>query len=342
MHIYIDESGQFIPLDGAKSRAAATLALVVPSASQVALRRKFRNLKRELGADGAELKGSQLEEGDVARVVALLAEYEVIAEAVVLDAGNHADGEVTAFKAHQAERLMANIGRGHQPGLIQDLIHLQGTILTLPNQLFLQAFCMWQLIPRLVETATMYFAQRRPIELGSFVWRVDAKDASVTKMESLWKVLIGPIITAESADKPMGMIPGADYSFYQRFDMVAPDQSVRRAGHFYTDMKKLLHEDFAFRPSVADLGLQMADIAVAALTRALNGTLRQDGWQSLGSLFIRRSAGAVRLIALSTADEGTSRLVENPRWRAVMRRLDASARSMLTKHTLEDEVDAGS
>lgn len=342
MHIYVDESGQFIPLDGAKSRAAATLALVVPSASRVALRRAFRNLKREMGADGAELKGAQLAEGDVARVISLLVRHDVIADAVVLDAGDHTDTEVTAFKAHQADRLMASVGRGHQPGLIQDLTRLQSTIRALPNQLFLQAFCMWQLIPRILETATMYFAQRRPIEVGSFVWRVDAKDVTVTTVESLWTSLIGPIITAESAERPMGMIPGADYSFYARFDMAAPDASLTRPGHYYTDMKKVLREDFAFTSSDTDLGLQMADIAVSALTRALNGTLQEDGWRSLGSLFIRRSDGPVRLIALSTTEEVASRKVGNPHWRTVMRRLDVSARSMLTNRTLESEGDGTS
>ncbi len=290
-----------------------------------------------MGAEGTELKGAQLAEGDVARVVSLLVRHEVIAEAVVLDVGDQIDREVTAFKAHQADRLMANVGRGHQPGLIQDLIRLQSTMQELPNQLFLQAFCMWQLIPRLVETATMYFAQRRPIELGSFVWRVDAKDVAVTTMESLWVSLIGPIITAESAEKPMGMIPGADYSFYARFDMVAPDASLARTGHYYTDMKKILREDFAFASSATDLGLQMADIAVSALTRALNGTLQEDGWRSLGSLFLRRSEGPVRLIALSTTESVAPRQVGNSHWRAVMQQLDASARAMLTKRTLAFE-----
>jgi hypothetical protein len=88
----------------------------------------------------------------------------------------------------------------------------------LPNQLFLQAFCMWQLVPRLLETATMYYAQRRPVELGSFVWRVDAKDHSITAMEAMWTTLIGPLIMSRSMTRPMGMIPGADYSFFERFD----------------------------------------------------------------------------------------------------------------------------
>lgn len=164
---------------------------MVPSSSQGALRREFRKLKRSLGIRGTELKGSALSETQVARIIDLLAKYDVIAEAVVLDAGAHSSQEVTTFKQEQAERLMEHITRDHQASLIHDLIGLQESMKVLPNQLFLQILAIWQLIPRVLETATMYYSQRRPAELGSFVWRVDAKDAEITTMEELWTSLLG-------------------------------------------------------------------------------------------------------------------------------------------------------
>ena len=333
MHIFIDESGQFIPLDGAKSRAAATVGLVVPSSVQGALRRSFRKLKQRLGASGGEIKGASLSESDAAQVIALLQQYDVILEAVVVDAGEYRDLDITDFKVRQADHLMEYITREHQPTLIQDLVTSQETMKALPNQLFIQVFCLWQLIHRLLETATMYYAQRRPTELGSFVWRVDAKDASITPMENLWTSLIPPLIMAKTTMSPMGMIPGADYSFLERFDTAPVDGSAPIPGHYSTDITRVLRDDFALTPSEDDLGLQMADICAAILTRALNGTLQRSGWQSLGSLFVRRERQTVRLIALSLDREQPSRDVANPRWHAVVPTLERLARPMLTKRT---------
>ncbi len=337
MHIFIDESGQFIPLDGAKSRAAAALALVVPSSSQGALRREFRKLKPSLGSPGRELKGSTLSETQAARIIDLLAKYDVIVEAVVLDAGAHSSQEVTKFKHGQAERLMTHITRDHQASLIQDLISVQENMKRLPNQLFLQIFAIWQLIPRVLETATMYYSQRRPAELGSFVWRVDAKDAQITTMEELWTWLIGPLITGKSEVSPWGMLPGADYSYLERFDFDTPPEGVPVVtDRHYTDLKKVLREDFSFAPSERDLGLQLADMIASILTRALNGTLQKAGWESLGRLFVRRPQRTVRVIALSwPAPESESSEVENHRWISVIQRVEEFARPMLTSRSLK-------
>jgi len=347
VHIFIDESGQFIPLDGAKSRAAATVGLVVPSSMQGALRRSFRKLKQRLGASGGEIKGASLSETDAAQVIALLQQYDVILEAVVVDAGEYRDLDITDFKVRQADRLMLHITREHQPTLIQELVTSQETMKALPNVLMAvrpagqrrgiaRRMTQW-----LLETATMYYAQRRPTELGSFVWRVDAKDASITPMENLWTSLIPPLIMAKTTMSPMGMIPGADYSFLERFDSAPVDGSAPIPGHYYTDITRVLRDDFALTPSEDDLGLQMADICAAILTRALNGTLQPPGWQSLGSLFVRRERQTVRLIALSLDREQHSRDVANPRWHAVVPTLEKRARPMLTRRTWQLVKESG-
>jgi hypothetical protein len=241
----------------------------------------------------------------------------------------------------QADGLFDHITRDHHPNLIQELLGYQASMKALPEQLFLQVFCIWELIPRLVETATMYYAQRRPSELGSFVWRVDAKDRSVTSMERLWTILIGPVIMAKSDVSPMGMIPAADYSYYERFDVAPPDGTVRVHGHYYTDMRKVLREDFEFASSESDLGLQMADIVASILTRALNGTLHPAGWRSFGSLFVRRREHTARVIALSWDGTEESKDVANPRWAPVIHQIEALARPMLTRATMQLADEGG-
>ncbi len=232
---------------------------------------------------------------------------------------------------------MAHITRDHQASLIQDLISVQENMKGLPNQLFLQIFAIWQLIPRVLETATMYYSQRRPAELGSFGWRVDAKDAQITTMEELWTWLIGPLITGKSEVSPWGMLPGADYSYLERFDFdTLPEGLPVVTGRHYTDIKKVLRQDFSFAPSERDLGLQLADMIASILTRALNGTLQEAGWESLGRLFVRRPQRTVRVIALSwPAPESESSEVENPRWISVIQRVEEFARPMLTSRSLK-------
>ncbi len=329
VHIFIDESGQFIPLSGARSRAAAVVGLVIPSSSEGALRRAFRKLKRRLGAGGRELKGSSLTEAETAEVIALLQGYDVIVEAVVLDAGQHDDAKVSRLKAMQADRLFDHITRDHQPSLIQELFGHQASLKGLSNQLFLQVICIWQLIDRMVETATMYYAQRRPAELASFVWRVDAKDKAETTMERLWTTLIGPALTARSVGRPMAMMAGADYSYFSRYDAEPPEGIVRQPNRSFTDLGKLFHENFAFASSESDLGLQLSDIVASTLTRALNGTLQPAGWESLGSLFVHRREQTVHLVAL--ASEGEPRKAADDSWAPVVHRIEALARPMIAE-----------
>jgi hypothetical protein len=131
------------------------------------------------------------------------------------------------------------------------------------------------------------------------------------------------------------MLPSADYSYLRRFDFDKPQIGVPVvAGHHYTDIQKLLREDFSFTSSERDLGLQLADIIASVLTRALNGTMQKAGWQSLGRLFVRRRERTVRLISLaSSAQESKYRDVSNPRWISVIQTLEQLARPMLTNLT---------
>jgi hypothetical protein len=54
------------------------------------------------------------------------------------------------------------------------------------------------------------FVQRRPSELGRFVWTIDRKDRTVTEMERLWSTLILPIGEPWSAERPLARVEGFD------------------------------------------------------------------------------------------------------------------------------------
>lgn len=337
MHIAIDESGQFIPLDSARSRAAAVAAVVIPSSKRKAFGRAFRDVKRHLGYRNAEVKGSRISEDDAHAFLAVMRRYDVIAEAIVIDVGLHNSDDVTNFKNAQAARLLHHITRDHQPTLIQQLLDYEDRLKQLSNQLFLQAFCLWQLVPQVLETATMFFSQRIPAELGSFVWRVDAKGSSVTELETIWTTLIGPIITTHSETAPMGMIPSGDYSFYSRYDVPPPPELAEYAasGRFFTDMKSILRDDFKFVPSEQDLGVQAADVVVSVLTRALNGAMDKSGWRHLAPLFVTRNPQPLRFVALETSASVRTLSITDPRWIDVSQTIKESSRPMLTARSAQ-------
>lgn len=331
MHIYIDESGQFRPLDGVKPRAAAVAAVVIPSAQRVAFGKAFRRLKRQRRSGSSELKGSSVSEGVAAEFLDILRQHDVIAEAVVLNVGHHDSASVTQFKLAQADALQdeLELAGGPTPA---PLLEIRRTLKDLPNQLFLQAFSLLHLIPRVLETATLYHVQRRPHELGRFLWRIDAKDHAVTRMEGLWRDLLGPFVQTLNTDAPLAMLPGCDYSYFDRFNSRGI-VSDRRESPVSTDLSLVL-EDFRFVPSTTDLGVQAADIVSSLITRALNGSLRIEGWADLGRLFIKRDGRAVRMIALDVGSD----LTRLPRdicdeWKQTIRHLTRHARPMLTAET---------
>ena len=331
MEILIDESGQFIPLAGRRSRAAAVLALVVPSADRTRLSRDFRALKRKLRPGASEVKGSSITESEAAELFRLLHGYDVIVDAIVIDAGAHDPSEITRFKLLQAENLVSGITREHKAALVHDVVNLQQGIRQLADQLFVQVFCIWELIPRLLETATMYYAQRRPAELARFTWRVDAKDSKTTPVEEIWSSLVLPLLYSKSLDSPLAKFEEGDYTHFRRFDAEPRPPDVREEGKSYTDLQKLFREDFAFVRSDRYLGLQIADMIASILTRALNGAIGEEGWQGLGSLLIRRAERTVRVVTLSTArPTPPPRRLEDPRWVQVIQGLEAHAKPMIT------------
>jgi hypothetical protein len=71
--VFVDESGGFIPAAQAKSRVSCVAALMLRSELLKHLGSDLATLKLELPLVDGELKGSRLNEADVAKVLALLA-----------------------------------------------------------------------------------------------------------------------------------------------------------------------------------------------------------------------------------------------------------------------------
>jgi hypothetical protein len=322
VHIYIDESGSFIPTAG--SRVSCVVALAIPTANRVQLVADFERLKRQISGNDSELKGSKLTEKQVARVVGLLLMHDAVLEACVIDMGVQKSEHTAAFKIAQADALFTHITTGHQPTLVAELEKFRDVILRLPDQLFIQLPIIVSLMRRALNTFVSYYAQRRPEELSAFHWMIDAKGASITPLEELWRTLLVPMMHMGSIET-MGW---ADYSYMDRFSVDLPGENSSDPPRKGFDIKAIFREDLQFKDSRNDLGLQLADIAASALTRALNGSLDEFGWRRLGRLFIRQTGGTVRLVSLSE-DPASDGMEYQPNFARTFSILQASARAML-------------
>jgi hypothetical protein len=104
-----------------------------------------------------------------------------------------------------------------------------------------------------VQTATLYYAQRRPAELGHFHWFVDAKDKQqISTYDDIWSTMVMLAIQSRSFREPLIQLQGADYSAFERFCRVspAPPDYLRGVGSDtspfeYIDLNAVMREHFS-------------------------------------------------------------------------------------------------
>ena len=105
------------------------------------------------------------------------------------------------------------------------------------------------------------------------------------------------MLESGSLKEPMISLAGCDYSWFDRkFDMTMPEppdhlkpairDDVPVEPFHCSDVKKIMSEHLAFESSANNLGLQLVDIVVNAIRRALHGNLQPDGWGNLGKLMV--------------------------------------------------------
>jgi len=295
MHVYIDESGNFISTP--HSRISCVAALAIPSARKDALFAAFVRRRQQFSAGVDELKGSTLTEKQVAGVISLLLAHGALLEVCAIDMGIQADAMTEGFKVKQADKILEHVTPNHQPSVVAELNALRTQMLALPNQLFLQVILTVGLTRRSLETFINYHAQRTPNELAEFFWTIDAKASSLTPSEKLWSNLVLPMLH----EGDLGMFGWADYSHMDQYVMELPHAIAGRAASQGFDLRAIVKRNLRFSDSREETGLQLVDIAANAFTRALNGRLAPEGWRQLGKLFVRRAEQTIHLVSLPSS-----------------------------------------
>jgi hypothetical protein len=302
MIIYCDESGTFVPTPN-RTSVSLVGALIIPEGKVSQIERKYKALRPTLAKDGGEVKGRLLSEGQVAKVVGLLAKNEALFEVVAIDMGLHTPNGIEIHKKGQAEGITINLTDQFHPNAKKGLWDLRLRLENLPNQLYVQSVVMFELVSTVIEHGTLYYSQRRPETLGRFEWVIDAKDKGrITEGEDWWMKTVMPFVQSRSLREPIGEFTEGDYSCFRRFDRDIPnylrEHLKNPAAETGIDARKIMTENFRYSAD-PEIGLELADIVTNATRRALMSNLGKDGWQDIPRLMIHRKNHYIRIIGLT-------------------------------------------
>jgi hypothetical protein len=341
MHIFLDESGPFLPLEGAKERVSLVGGLVLPTYRLADIYGEYLALRPRLKLVKGEPKGSAQDEDEIAAVISLLHRHDVLFEAICIDVGFHSSMDIAEFQARQADVIVATPHPGASAETIKISSELAQTMRGLPPQLFIQCMLYIEVVDRLIRRAPLYYVQREPRELGTFAWVVDRKGENVTPSENLWQQIILPILQERSHTDPTPMLAGADYSYFKRFEMSRPASATPNGNLDLTgddtvvDTRAMFKDQLRFADSREEIGLELVDITISALGRALNGTLRQQGWNELGSLMIYQEPQSLRFVHFSPrAEEQGVQRERSTRMVAIVELLQRKGKSMLSDENI--------
>lgn len=305
MHIFIDESGPFAFPPPGKPGLSCVGALVIPEATHSLTMNQFNHHSHRWGGLGREVKGSALNERQVATVIDVLLRYR----AVFFVSGTIMSGLSPAIVADgkkvQGERLTASLTENHQPTLVQQLIELRSRVETMSAPEFVQFILLQKLVENVLRVIPNYFGFKGPRELGRFLWKADAKNNGRSSYEICWGKLGAGLLQSAFLARPPETDPRGDYrDFYGAYLFKTqewPDhlpRPVRGGSGRIMDLGAVLRESFSFVNSRDSAGIQLADVVTNAFRRAVMGNLGRSGWDRLGELILRFDGRAIDLIHL--------------------------------------------
>jgi hypothetical protein len=334
LHIFIDESGTFTGVGSDKPAVSVLGALILTSHTLPRLFRRYGRLRCNLPKNGkGEVKGSKLNEVQVAAVAELLRKNGAIFCASMIDLSAHNLEDIARHRDRRSASLAANLTDGHTQELRDGVANLQARLVGFSDQLYVQGAVMIDLLYRVMQDMIVYHCQRFPKELAEFHWVVDAKDpAVVTDWEDWWSKTLIIWLQAMSLKRPGAMLPGGDYRHFQRFifdELPAYLRDVAPAGdRTYgagVNLQLMYGESFRFS-SEPEPGLELVDIVTNALRRGLVGNLGEAGWLPLRGLMIHRSDVYVSPVGITPDDDRNLALP----LRRVMNRFREGGRIMAT------------
>ncbi|MBV5320351.1 MAG: DUF3800 domain-containing protein [Sulfuricurvum sp.] len=304
MNIYIDEAGVFVKPTENKCAVSVVGALILPENKTSIIFSKFEALKSKWGLNDTEVKGSQLNESQVASVIEILQKYNVMFEIVAIDMNIQIEDDITIHKLERAQKMISCITDDFNETLIKNLYKTKDEIESLPNQLYVQVSLIIELLIQIFQTTMLNYSLKKPKELEFFKWIVDAKDTNITTSEKIWKTLILPLAQSRSFDKPLLMIKEGDYShfFKNRKSGDIPNYLVQHVGdkdpNDFFELNSV-YSNIKFENSKNNLGVQLADILTTSIRRSMNGNLQKNAWKYFRNIIVMGKKQSITLINMS-------------------------------------------
>jgi hypothetical protein len=257
----------------------------------------------------------------------MLVRNEALFELTAVDLGLHQENAVREYQKKLGEQMLAKVPK-FRADVQAEVKGASEYILKSPVNLFLQALTTFDVLHHVIGRATTFFAQRKPYELGSFLWIVDGKEpAKVTRWEEWWAHYAqGAVATMSQRRQPLMLPEGflADYSHYEKF---SADDGKGEKG---TSLKLLL-KNLQFCSDV-QYGLELVDIVTNAVRRSLTGNLQKEGWQNIHRLMIHDNDGPY--ISFVLYQESGDVVHAAPYTTVVNEGFSRDGRLMLTKRNL--------
>jgi hypothetical protein len=292
MHFFIDEGGSFT----ANAGWSAVCSLALPHKEVGPARREIDFRSRQWPRVNGELKGGSLSASHLHALVEVLYRHDAILHVYGIDVAGEDPAAIAHHKAMQCEGITKYLAPTHHPQFVTQVKALRAALERMPPQLYVQCVLMSELVATAIEDNLIYFAQRRPRELGKFEWTIDAKDpVRVSPQEAWWRDTLAPLQESKSREDPMRFVrdPAFDYSHFDKKFLFEKElwhpEKPRELTAGY-DIKKVISERISFVDSRSETLIQAVDILTSFSRRWLSGAIDDnDITRSLGRLQILRN-----------------------------------------------------
>lgn len=317
MHIFIDEAGRGLAAE--KEAVTCVTALVMPDSQLEDMTAWFLAIENEYGGP---IKGRKIDQKLRDRILRELLKFDVFVECTAIDMSLHSIDAVSQHKEKRAF-FIENTPSTQNPFLQKMRSSFAEKIKNTKVPLYLQGNLTWSLIELIIRHATIYYSQKRPVELGAFHWVIDPKEAGqITPYEELWTGLVLAYLQCQPS---LMCVKGHDYTHLERFAVTDADIEVLHTDSWKKlckedrplDLKKIMTEHLSFPDDKNTPGLRLVDVIANAIFRCLNGGENFRDYQNIGALFfMRKPLNCVSLQAL--IDIPQDKLQDRPYRKAIL------------------------
>jgi hypothetical protein len=248
------------------------------------------------------VKGRDLNENEVVQVCDILRRVGALFEIAVIDMATHTEEQILRHKSQQETNIVANLTSEHSAASVAGAQDLKRRLEETSLPLYVQSVLMVSVVYDALNHADTYFAFRRPQELASYHWTIDAKGRDkLTPWEEWWRRIIMPALQSETIKRPFIHVEGGDYSRHDHLRKKVPEYlkpHVRNPeGGNFMSLNPVMTEDFRFS-SAPEAGLEAVDIVTNAVRRSMKGNFAPAGWRCIPQLMINRKGGCIGLTSI--------------------------------------------